>query len=251
MRGRSWAAAMAASVVLGLPAAAPAAQSIDGITAAADTFDARAKTVAAPTAAQRDAAAALVARAGAGTRVTWDRRFGTPRTIFDAKGYLTGPAAGAPADVARAWLNDNRAAFGLSADDVAALAVTRDHALPGTGTHVIDFQQVVGGVQTVAGGRLIVAVTSTGRVLSYAGNPARSPGGPAGPYALSAAQALDKVAGALAPGVAFTPNQTGSAAGYDVFARGPFATVQRAAKTAFLTAGGARPAYRVLFTPKH
>src|SRR3954466_538585 len=120
MRGRSLTAAMAASVVLGLPAVASAAQSIDGITAGADSFDARAKPGATPTAAQRDAAAALVARAGAGTRVTWDRRFGTPRTIFDAKGYLTGPAAGAPADVARAWLNDNRAAFGLSAADLAA-----------------------------------------------------------------------------------------------------------------------------------
>src|SRR3954470_22261 len=244
MRGRSLAAAMAASVVLGLPAAAPAAQSIDGITAAADTFDARAKTVAAPTAAQRAAAAALVARAGAGTRVTWDRRFGTPRTIFDAKGYLTGPAAGAPADVARAWIDANRAAFGLSAADVAALAVARDHALPGTGTHVVDFQQVVGDVQTTAGGRLIVAVTSTGRVLSYAGNPAPSPGGLAGPYVLGAGQALAKVAGG-----GFTPNQTRTEAGWDVFARGPFATVQRVRKTAFVTASGARPAYRVLFTP--
>jgi hypothetical protein len=241
---------MAASIVLGLPAVAPAAQSIDGITASASSFDARAKTATKPTAAQRDATAALVNGAGAGTRVTWDHRFGTPRGIFNAKGYLTGPAAGSAADVARAWVNANRAAFGLSAADVAALAVTRDHALPGTGTHVVDFQQVVGGVQTVAGGRLIVAVTNTGRILSYAGNPAPSPSGLAGPYVLSSAQALDKVAGALAPGVAFTANQTGNAAGYDVFARGPFATVQRVAKAAFLTADGARPAYRVLFTPK-
>src|SRR3954447_3522456 len=245
MRGRSLAAAMAASVVLGLPAAAPAAQSIDGITAAADTFDARAKTTTLPTGAQRDAAEALVARAGAGTRITWDARFGTPRSIFDSRGYLSGPAPGTAVDVARAWLNDNRAAFGLSAADVAALAVARDHALPGTGTHVVDFQQVVGDVQTTAGGRLIVAVTSTGRVLSYAGNPAPSPGGLAGPYVLGAGQALAKVAGG-----GFAPDLTGTEAGWDVFARGPFATVQRVRKTAFLTADGARPAYRVLFTPK-
>src|SRR3954452_11514727 len=115
MRGRSLTAAMAASIVLGLPAVASAAQSIDGITAGADSFDARAKTLAKPTAAQRDAAAALVARAGAGTRVTWDRRFGKPRTIFDARGSLPAPAAGAPADVARAWIDANRAAFGLLA----------------------------------------------------------------------------------------------------------------------------------------
>jgi hypothetical protein len=39
---------------------------------------------------------------------------------------------------------------------------------------------VVSGVQAVASGRLIVAVTKDGRVLSYAGNPARGPGGLAG-----------------------------------------------------------------------
>ena len=94
-------------------------------------FDSRAKTVATPTAAQRDAVAALVGAAGAGTRVTWDHRFGTPRTIVNAKGYLSGPSAGAPVDVARAWVDAHRAAFGLSAGDVQALAVTRDHALPG------------------------------------------------------------------------------------------------------------------------
>jgi extracellular elastinolytic metalloproteinase len=201
---------MAASVVLGVPAVASAAQSVDGITARPDSFDARAKTTAKPTSVRRDAVAAIVSRAGAGTRVTWDHRFGTPRTIRNARGYLTGPAARAPANVARAWLADNREAFGLSAADVAGLAVTRDHALPGTGTHVVDFQQVVGGVQAVAGGRLIVAVTSSGRVLSYAGNPAPSPGGLAGTYVLSAAQALDKVSAALASGVAFTPRLTGT-----------------------------------------
>ena len=105
-------------------------------------------------------------------------------------------------------------------------------------------------MQTVAGGRLIVAVTASGRVLSYAGNAARSPGGLAGAYALSAGQALSKAAAALAPGVAFTPSPSGTEAGYDVFARGPFATVQRVKKATFLQAGGARPAYRVLFVPK-
>jgi hypothetical protein len=82
MRGRSLAAATAASIVLGLPAVAPAAQSIDGVTAGAESFDARARTVAKPTAAQRDAAAALVSRAGASRGTTASaRRAGssTPR----------------------------------------------------------------------------------------------------------------------------------------------------------------------------
>src|SRR4051794_33583290 len=254
MRLRWFAAAGAAVLVFVLVLvpvpASSAGQRVDGITAKPHSFDSRAGAAATPTAAQRDAVAALVSRAGAGTRVTWDHRFGTPRTILNAKGYLSGPSAGSAVDVARAWVDDNRAALGLSAGDVQALAVTRDHALPGTGTHVVDLQQVVAGVPTVAGGRLIVAVTSNGRVLSYAGDTARSPGGLDGAYALTPAQALAKAAASLAPGVAFTPSPSGTQAGYDVFARGPFAAVQRVMKTAFLQAGAARPADRGLFVPK-
>src|SRR3954449_2196547 len=254
MRLRWFAAAGAAVLVfvlvLVLVPASFAVQRVDGITAKPDSFDSRAGAAATPTAAQRDAVAALVSRAGAGTRVTWDHRFGTPRTILNKRGCRAAPSGGSAVDVARAWVGDNRAALGLSAGDVQVLAVTRDHALPATGTHVVDLQQVVADVPTVAGGRLIVAVTSNGRVLSYAGDTARSPGGLDGAYALSPAQALAKAAASLAPGVAFTPSLTGTEAGYDVFARGPFAAVQRVMKTAFLQAGAARPAYRVLFVPK-
>ena len=199
-------------------------------------------------AAQRDAVAAL--REQGGRRDARDLGPPLRHAANDPQrqGLPQRPVGGSAVDVARAWVNDNRAAFGLSAADVQALAVTRDHALPGTGTHVVDLQQVVAGVQTVAGGRLIVAVTGNGRVLSYAGDAARSPGGLDGAYALTPAQALAKVAGALAPGrgVHAEPD-LGRKAGYDVFARGPFAAVQRVGKAAFLQAGGARPAYRVLF----
>jgi extracellular elastinolytic metalloproteinase len=249
MGPRLFTAALAALVVIGVPAISHAAQDVDGITGHAESVDSRAKAMVRPTDAQRDAVAAIASRAGAGTRVSWDHRFGTPRSIVNTRGHLTGPAAGAPAAIARGWVDANRAAFGLSATDVAELAVARDHALPGTGTHVVSLQQTAGGVESVAGGRLNVAVTSDGRVLSYAGDPARSPGGLAGSFALTPAQALEKVAGALAPGVAFSPSTSGTQAGYDVFARGPFAAVQRVKKAAFLTADGARPAYRVLFTP--
>jgi Zn-dependent metalloprotease len=250
MGRKPFAAAIAAAFFVCLPSVAHAAQSLDEITPHAESFDSRAKTLVAPVAEQRDAVAALARRAGAGTRVRWDHRFGTPRSILNAGGYLTGPAAGSPADVARGFIAANRAAFGLSAADVDGLAVSRDHALPGTGTHVVTFRQVVAGAESVAGGRLIVAVTGTGRVLSVAGDAARSPDGLTGPYVLNSAQALDRVAATLAPGVSFAPDATGTEAGYEVFARGPFATVQRVAKAAFLTNAGARPAYRVLFAPK-
>src|SRR5690349_24973513 len=112
----------AAAAAMLLAPAAHAIQRVDAITKDADSFDSRAKAAVAPTAAQRDAVAALVSRAGSGTRVTWDHRFGTPRTILNAKGYLSGPTAGSAVDVARAWIDDNRAALGLSAGDVQALA---------------------------------------------------------------------------------------------------------------------------------
>ena len=252
MRLKLFAAAAGSAALVFVLVLAPASfavQRVDGVMVKPDWFDSRAKASATPTAAQRDAVAALVGRAGAGTRVTWDHRFGTPRTILNAKGYLSGPSAGLAVDVARAWVDDNRAALGLSAGDIQALAVTRDHALPGTDTHVVDLQQVVAGVQTVAGGRLIVAVTGNGRVSATRPTP---------PAAQAAGRRVraDPRAGAgqgggvARAGVAFTPSPSGTEGGYDVFARGPFATVQRVGKAAFLQAGAARPAYRVLFVPK-
>ena len=73
--------------------------------------------------------------------------------------------------VARGWVADNRAAFGMTAARSRRCGSTRDHALPGTGTHVVTFAQVFDGVAAVQGGRLNVAVTKDGKVLSYAGNP--------------------------------------------------------------------------------
>ena len=61
----------------------------------------------------------------------------------------------------------------MSAAQVTALRVDRDHTLPGTGTHVVTFTQVFDGVAAAHGGRLNVAVTKDGKVLSYAGNPSR------------------------------------------------------------------------------
>ncbi len=199
-----------------------------------------------PTDGQLSAVRELVTAAGAGTRVSWDGRFGTPRTIRKDGDWLTGPRSGDPVSVARSFIDANRAAFGLTAADVASLAVVRDHELVGTGTHVVNFAQTYAGLPAVRGGRLGVTVTSDGRVLSYAGNSARS-GGLLGTHKLSAVKVLEGVAGQLAPGVAFTAVPAGDRAGFQVFAKGPFAGESYVQKAVFPTRDGARPAYRVLF----
>jgi extracellular elastinolytic metalloproteinase len=203
----------------------------------------------APTAAQVAAARTLLAAAPKGARITWDPRFGTPRSIVGAGGYLTDSRGGTAVDVARSWVATNRAAFGMSAAQVDALVVDRDHALPVTGTHVVTFSQVFGGVEAAHGGRLNVAVTKDGKVLSYSGNPSRG-GQVVGSWSLTPAQALASVAGKLAAGTAFTPQTTGTQAGYTTFARGPFAASSYVRKVSFPTATGARAAYRVLFVEK-
>ncbi|WP_083672840.1 M36 family metallopeptidase [Micromonospora sp. CB01531] len=199
-----------------------------------------------PTDGQVIAARELVAAAGARTRVSWDGRFGTPRTIRKDGGWLTGPRSGDPASVARSFIDANRDAFGLTAADVASLAVVRDHELVGTGTHVVNFAQTYAGLPAVRGGRLGVAVTSDGKVLSYAGNSARS-GALLATHKLSATGALEGVAGKLAPGVSYTAVPVGNRAGFQMFAKGPFAGESYVQKAAFPTRDGARPAYRVLF----
>ncbi len=215
-------------------------------TSPAVATDSRVGALVRPTAQQLDAVTAVL-KASPGSRVTWDGRFGTPRTIVPAQGRtLAGPAAGSAADVARAWLDRNRGVLGLTSADVASLRVTRDHVLPGTGTHVLRLVQTFGGVEAGRGGTLSVAVQQDGSVLSYTGETSRS-GALLGAFALSPSAALVKAAGLMAPGVAFTPKKTGTQAGYDTFDRGPFAASSYVKKVAFPTATGARAAYSVLF----
>src|SRR5688500_16991692 len=185
------------------------------------TYDVRRSASVKPTQAQLDAVAKVLSAASSGARATWDDRFGTPRSIYGGTGYLTGAHTGSAEDVARSWVSDNRDAFGMSAADVSAMKVQRDHKLPGTGTHVVTFAQVFDGIAAVRGGRLNIAVTDDGRVLSYAGNPTRGDE-VVGSYALSPAEALGAVAKNLA-GQDVTPQTSGERAGFTEFAKGPFA----------------------------
>ncbi len=241
--------AVTAAVLPTLPAGATIADPTRaGAKDTSATYDVRRSASVKPTQAQLDAVAKVLSAADNGARATWDDRFGTPRSLYAGKGYLTGARSGSAADVARGWVSDNRDAFGMSAAEVGAMKVQRDHKLPGTGTHVVTFAQVFDGVAAVRGGRLNVAVTDDGRVLSYAGNPTRGDQ-VAGSYALSPAEALSTVASDLA-GTDVTPKASGDVAGFTRFAKGPFAAPSYVQRAAFPTESGARAAYRVIFVEK-
>jgi hypothetical protein len=211
--------------------------------------DSRVGVLVKPTRAQAAAVAAIV-KASPGTRATWDPRFGTPRTLVPAIGRtLSGPAPGTAVQVARAWLAAHRDALGLTSADITRLTLRRDHVLPGTGTHVVQFTQVFGGVVAGRGGSLGLAVRRNGAVLSYTGETLRS-SGLTGSFKLSPAQALQTVAGALAGVGDLVATRTGARAGYTVFAKGPFAASSYVKKVAFPTAAGARAAYSVLFVER-
>ncbi len=248
------ATALPLSSAVGAPAVLPGAGAAstalpgpgDAVDALAETLDTRAvDRPVVPTASARDALTTLLSHSGAGARATWDERFGTLRSLRGPQ-PLTAPTTGAAASIARSWVRTNAAAFGLTTGQVDALAIVRDHALPGTDTHVVDFVQTTSGIPAARGGRLNVAVTKDGRVLSYAGDP--TPGASlTGGWVLGEAGALLKTAGVLAPGVTYAPKADGTQAGYTTFARGPFGGPSYVKKVTFGTRAGSVAAYKVYF----
>src|SRR6266545_1009799 len=225
---RSRSARAAALIAVGLTvagafghAAEAMTDDITGSSPTAATTDVRstASSLLSPTQAQLDAVAAVLAGAGRGARVSWDGRYGTPRTIRPAVGAaLSGPAV----EVARAWLTEHRAMLGLSSADIAAMTVRRDHLLPGTGTRVVNLTQTFGGIPAARGGSVGIAVASDGRVLSYTGSTSRSTG-LLGGFSLSPEQAVSAVASALSSVTSYAPVLSGATrAGYQVVDAGPF-----------------------------
>jgi extracellular elastinolytic metalloproteinase len=130
--------------------------------------------------------------------------------------------------VARSWLTAHRAAFGLSAAGVRALVVSRNDTNPTSRTHVITFTQVFGGLQAVFGGRVNVAVTKDGRILSFTGSPRPSAGLSSRPR-LSMASAVAAVAHSAAPRAAYRPAVAGKTGIWTRFGGG------RLAARSFLT----------------
>ena len=246
------AVATAAAVFAGLSLSsnASAVTTTKDTPASSATSDSRVGSIVKPTQAQAAAVAAIV-KASPGTRATWDARFGTPRTLTPAIGKtLSGPQSGSAVSVAKSWLTAHKDMLGLTSADIAALQLRRDHVLPDTGTHVVQFIQTFDGLAAARGGSLGFAVTKDGSVLSYTGETIRD-AGLAGSFKLSSASALEGVAGkagrrlrgsprrrpAPRPGTTCSPR-----------ARSPPRRTSRRSRSR--PADGARAAYSVLFVEK-
>jgi extracellular elastinolytic metalloproteinase len=128
-----------------------------------------------PTAAQREAAAAL------GAEVRWNR-FGTPQSVFAPGGFLASGLSKDPVEAARTFLRQQRSLFGLSDAEVADLAVLGVNAI-GAGNAVL-LRQRFGGVPAghdglvalgIRDGRVAYISSSLSEATSLAAGPAVPP----------------------------------------------------------------------------
>lgn len=112
---------------------------------------------------------ALARALGSQGVVDVDPRTGTPRMVSRLDGFLTGPSAADPADVALGYVRANLAAFGLTASDLAVVRLVKDY-VDILGTHHLVWQQVYRGVPAWDND-LRAHVTSEGRLVAVGGSP--------------------------------------------------------------------------------
>ncbi|MBY6037959.1 M36 family metallopeptidase [Fictibacillus nanhaiensis] len=203
-----------------------------------------------PTDSQVQAANAFIQSAGTGTKISWNSTFGTPSFITKNKGYLTAPSSYNSDTIARNWLKSNAELFGLSSEQADSLSIIKSHSIPGSGLQPVVFQQTFSGIESANGGRIIVSVNKEGRILSVASNAARADALDEA-HKLSSKDALLSVVKEHLPELNYSPSLKGTKQGWEEYAAGEsLPTVQRVKKSAFVTANGVRPAYRVLFIEK-
>ncbi|MFC0273701.1 M36 family metallopeptidase [Metabacillus herbersteinensis] len=189
----------------------------------------------------------LIESIGSGARVQWNTMFGTPSSIVKDKGYLTKPTTGDAETIARQWLKNNAEVFGLTSNDIDSLQVIRNYKLPGTGLQPVTFQQSFDGIQTIFGGRVIVAVNKTGQILSVTSNVTKAKSF-INDFTLTETDALKKVVSLESPSLAYTPALLGQENGWDVFDGAKvLPTKQYVKKAVFAKGDEIRPVYRVLY----
>jgi extracellular elastinolytic metalloproteinase len=214
-------------------------------TARADVFDdvdARSGSVA-PTSGQLAAVQAL------GAHASWNQ-FGSPKFLVRYGGYLAqGVAGSSPAAAARAWIDANKALFGLSS--TANLHLVRTTRLTGSDGWAVHFRQRFGGLDSAEGGLITIGlegapgswqVASAGSSLTGQRSLAASP-------TLSPVQAWIRAAANV--GRHYTAAQAGptrQSAGWTAFSVDGLTRLQRAKLVAVPTPSqGVRPAYDTLF----
>ncbi|QIN82644.1 peptidase M36 [Rubrobacter tropicus] len=151
------AAALLALEVLG-PRSAGAVGNIEELHDHEPDRDFRTGSVSA-TAAQRGAVSDL------GATARWNQ-FGTPRSLIRYDGFLAKDVQGDDARAAaRAFLANNAAVFGLSADylrDDARLKFENETPMEGSDGHVVLFRQQFGDLPAVTDGSVLVGLTGSG-----------------------------------------------------------------------------------------
>lgn len=179
---RGAAAIVCATAVLAVPGAQPAAgyraDRANVKQAARDRADVPAQT--------RSARHKLRARLGRFAVLSADPATGAVRQLARLDGTLTGATQDSDAVTARRFAETNRATFGLSQSDVAALRLDERTSLPGGGAQ-LTFSQRRKGVPALDFG-LRITVDDQGRVLAADGSP-RPLGGVGTEPQITAAQA--------------------------------------------------------------
>ena len=162
---------------LGIAAAAPGAAQAVGPTQLRDgrsLFDARAAAIVrsgenpAPPARAR-AGEQLARKLGPLGNVILDPVTGTPRNVARLDGFLTAPSDASPTSIALGYVSAHADVFGLDAQDLAALRVTRRYR-DVLGTMHLTWAQTYGGVSTLDNG-LRAAVARNGRLVNVQGAP--------------------------------------------------------------------------------
>jgi hypothetical protein len=137
------------------------------------------------TAAQQAATSAFQGTYSRAT-IRWNNFAGSPDVIM---GFHTPPAAGTPEDVARAFVNENSALFGI---DSSVLVL--DEQKEGMGGYMLRFQQKFGDLN-VAGGGIGVLMNKEKQIRMVMGSPYRAVNVPASPSLTAAAATAQALAG--------------------------------------------------------
>lgn len=88
-----------------------------------------------------------------------------PPGSSSAVGYLSGPAAGVPLDIALAYIHEHRKELGLTEEDLADIVVKDQYTSPHNGITHIYLRQRLEGIE-LFNGDININITAEGRVLN-------------------------------------------------------------------------------------